>query len=87
MTKKTINFNNLNKGLIIMMTRKHYIEFANMISDLINDNNNDINTICNTVEQMMRVFKIDNRNFNATKFKDYIEKDTGYNLDFVYPSK
>mgnify|MGYP001268430860 FL=1 len=70
-----------------MMTRKHYIEFANMISDLINDNNNDINTICNTVEQMMRVFKIDNRNFNATKFKDYIEKDTGYNLDFVYPSK
>jgi hypothetical protein len=34
---------------------------------------------------MMRVFKIDNRNFNATKFKDYIEKDTGYNLDFVYP--
>ena len=70
-----------------MMSRKHYIEFANMISDLINDNNNDINTICNTVEQMMRVFKIDNRNFNATKFKDYIEKDTGYNLDFVYPSK
>ena len=70
-----------------MMTRKHYIEFANMISDLINDNNNDINTICNTVEQMMRVFKIDNRNFNATKFKDYIEKETGYNLDFVYPSK
>ena len=70
-----------------MMTRKHYIEFANMISELINDNNNDINTICNTVEQMMRVFKIDNRNFNATKFKDYIEKDTGYNLDFVYPSK
>ena len=70
-----------------MMTRKTYIEFANMISDLINDNNNDINTICNTVEQMMRVFKIDNRNFNATKFKDYIEKDTGYNLDFVYPSK
>ena len=69
------------------MSRKHYIEFANMISDLINDNNNDINTICNTVEQMMRVFKIDNRNFNATKFKDYIEKDTGYNLDFVYPSK
>jgi len=68
-----------------MMTRKHYIEFAEMISDLINDNNNDINTICNTVEQMMRVFKIDNRNFNATKFKDYIEKDTGYNLDFVYP--
>jgi hypothetical protein len=68
-----------------MMTRKHYIEFANMISDLINDNNNDINTICNIVEQMMRVFKIDNRNFNATKFKDYIEKDTGYNLDFVYP--
>jgi hypothetical protein len=68
-----------------MMTRKTYIEFANMISDLINDNNNDINTICNTVEQMMRVFKIDNRNFNATKFKDYIEKDTGYNLDFVYP--
>tara|TARA_Y100000356_G_scaffold60296_1_gene48928 strand:+ start:174 stop:350 length:177 start_codon:yes stop_codon:yes gene_type:complete len=58
-----------------------------MISDLINDNNNDINTICNTVEQMMRVFKIDNRNFNATKFKDYIEKETGYNLDFVYPSK
>jgi hypothetical protein len=41
----------------------------------------------NTVEQMMRVFKIDNRNFNATKFKDYIEKETGYNLDFVYPSK
>ena len=70
-----------------MMSRKHYIEFANMISDLINDNNNDINTICNTVEQMMRVFKIDNRNFNATKFKDYIEKETGYNLDFVYPSK
>ena len=70
-----------------MMTRKTYIEFANMISDLINDNNNDINTICNTVEQMMRVFKIDNRNFNATKFKDYIEKETGYNLDFVYPSK
>ena len=68
-----------------MMTRKNYIEFADMISDLINDNNNDINTICNTVEQMMRVFKIDNRNFNATKFKDYIEKDTGYNLDFVYP--
>jgi hypothetical protein len=70
-----------------MMTRKTYIEFANMISELINDNNNDINTICNTVEQMMRVFKIDNRNFNATKFKDYIEKETGYNLDFVYPSK
>jgi hypothetical protein len=69
-----------------MMTRKTYIEFANMISELINDNNNDINTICNTVEQMMRVFKIDNRNFNATKFKDYIEKETGYNLDFVYPS-
>ena len=65
-----------------MMTRKHYIEFANMISDLINDNNNDINTICNTVEQMMRVFKIDNRNFNATKFKDYIEKETGYNLNY-----
>ena len=70
-----------------MMTRKNYIEFADMISELINDNNNDINTICNTVEQMMRVFKIDNRHFNATKFKDYIEKDTGYNLDFVYPSK
>ena len=70
-----------------MMTRKTYIEFADMISDLIKDNNNDINTICNTVEQMMRVFKIDNRNFNATKFKDYIEKETGYNLDFVYPSK
>jgi hypothetical protein len=52
-----------------MMTRKTYIEFANMISELINDNNNDINTICNTVEQMMRVFKIDNRKFSNEIFK------------------
>ena len=63
-----------------MMTRKTYIEFADMISDLINDNNNDLNTIINTVEEMMRVFKIDNRNFNATKFKDYIYKNTGYEM-------
>ena len=40
-----------------MMSRKHYIEFADMISDL-----------------------IDNRNFNATKFKEYIHNKTGYEL-------
>ena len=32
-----------------MMSRKHYIEFADMISDLIDNNNNDLNTIVNTV--------------------------------------
>lgn len=63
-----------------MMTRKHYIEFADMISDLIDNNNNDLNTIVNTVEEMMKVFKIDNRNFNATKFKEYIHNKTGYEL-------
>mgnify|MGYP001599550166 FL=1 len=63
-----------------MMTRKHYIEFADMISDLINDNNNDLNTIVNTVEEMMRVIKVDNRRFNATTFKEYIQNKTGYEL-------
>ena len=64
-----------------MMTRKTYIEFADMISDLINNennNNNDLNTIINTTEEMMRIFKSDNRNFNPKKFKEYIEKKTDW---------
>tara|TARA_R100000781_G_C4014849_1_gene104976 strand:+ start:418 stop:612 length:195 start_codon:yes stop_codon:yes gene_type:complete len=63
-----------------MMTKKHYIEFADMISDLINDNNNDLNTITKTTEEMMRIFKVDNRNFNATKFKEYIYNKSFYEL-------
>ena len=57
------------------MTKKHFIQFAEMIINLLNDEQNtDLLTINNTFDELVSILKRANPRFDKTKFEDYIEK-------------
>ena len=58
------------KGVNNMMTRKHYIKIA----DAIKENECCANCVDkpSLINDLIRVFKADNNNFDADRFKEYI---------------
>jgi len=64
------------------MTRKDYIKFADMIVNLLDDEQNtDLLTINNTTDEMMNIFKNDNIHFDNVRFYDYINNKATRKLE------
>jgi len=64
------------------MTRKDYIKFADMIVNLLDDEQNtDLLTINNTTDEMMNIFKNDNIHFDNVRFYDYINSKATRKLE------
>ena len=64
------------------MTKKDYINFANMIINLLDDEQNtDLLTINNTVDEMTNIFENDNSNFNTILFHNYINNKATRKLE------
>ena len=64
-----------------MMTRKDYIKFADLLRELkkdkqiLSNGEIDINYYeSQLLNGLISIFKTDNRNFDITRFKDYINK-------------
>jgi len=64
------------------MTKKDYINFADMIINLLDDEQNtDLLTINNTVDEMTNIFENDNSNFNTILFHNYINNKATRKLE------
>jgi hypothetical protein len=57
------------------MTKKHFIQFAEMIINLLNDEQNtDLLTINNTFDELVSILKRANPRFNIYTFHDFINQ-------------
>ena len=60
------------------MTRKDYIKIADIIKQNITYKPDDMDIDCKgLIQSLCYMFKCDNNNFNADRFKDYINEDIG----------
>lgn len=66
------------------MTKKDYIKFANMIINLLDDEQNtDLLTINNMVDEMTSIFKSDNPRFDIYTFHDFINQRASRKLESI----
>ena len=59
------------------MTKKDYINFANMVVDLTR-NNQESFTRNNLINRLITIFSEDNYRFNENKFVEFIEKNEDF---------
>jgi len=50
------------------MSRKHYIQFAIIFKEQLEDNPNSRETIISIIQESMMVFRLDNPRFDSEKF-------------------
>ena len=64
------------------MTKKHFIQFAEMIINLLNDEQNtDLLTINNTFDELVSILKRANPSFNIYTFHDFINQKASRKLE------
>jgi len=76
--------NMLNKSLkgYKNMTKKHFIQFAEMIINLLNDEQNtDLLTINNMVDELVAILKRANPRFDIRTFHDFINQRASRKLE------
>ena len=66
------------------MTKKHFIQFAEMIINLLNDEQNtDLLTINNTFDELVSILKRSNPRFNIYTFHDFINQRASRKLESI----
>ena len=64
------------------MTRKHLEQFAEMTINLLNDEENtDLLTINNMVDELVSILRQSNNRFNTFTFYDYVNKRASRKLE------
>jgi len=66
------------------MTRKHFKQFAEMIINLLNDEENtDLLTINNMVDELIPILRQSNNRFNIFTFYDYVNQRASRKLEIL----
>ena len=64
------------------MTKKHFIQFAEMIINLLNDEQNtDLLTINNMVDELVAILKQSNNRFDIYMFREFINQRASRKLE------
>ena len=64
------------------MTKKHFIQLAEMIINLLNDEQNtDLLTINNMVDELIPILRQSNNRFNKFTFYDYVNQRASRKLE------
>ena len=66
------------------MTRKHFVQLAEMTINLLNDEENtDLLTINNMVDELVAILRQSNNRFNTFTFYDYVNTRASRKLERI----
>lgn len=66
------------------MTRKHFVQLAEMTINLLNDEENtDLLTINNMVDELVSILRQSNNRFNTFTFYDYVNTRASRKLERI----
>ena len=66
------------------MTRKHFVQLAEMTINLLNDEENtDLLTINNMVDELVSILRQSNNRFNTFTFYDYVNQRASRKLERI----